>query len=299
MQPDAAEPPGRPDLRLAGVAAAVWLSALAGLYLSWRASAAVAGGAGIGTAAGGWWLVRRHVGRRSRAGWVVLAVLVGVFAGAGVTAARVAVRDAQPLAGLARERATLCVALEVDDDPRPVRTPTGRPAEVAVPVSLRELCGPPVVRVSARILVLAADPAWRTLLPGQRLTASGRLATARGGDLRAAVLSAAGPPRDVRAAPWVQRAAGSLRAGLQRACAPLPSDRGGLLPGLVVGDTSRLDPAVADDFRTTGMTHLVAVSGPNVGIGIVVAVPRIKGCKHGAREVFSQLRSLMVRVEGE
>ena len=32
----------RPDLRLAGLAAGAWLSALGGLYLSWRTGAAVA-----------------------------------------------------------------------------------------------------------------------------------------------------------------------------------------------------------------------------------------------------------------
>jgi competence protein ComEC len=32
-----------------------------------------------------------------------------------------------------------------------------------------------------------------------------------------------------------------------------------------VGDTTRLEPAVSDDFRSTGMTHLLAVSGLNDG----------------------------------
>jgi competence protein ComEC len=79
------------------------------------------------------------------------------------------------------------------------------------------------------------------------------------------VLSVSGPPDEVGVAPWSQRAAGALRAGLRRACAGLPAGPGGLLPGLVDGDTSGLDPAVATDFRSTGMTHLVAVSDANVG----------------------------------
>jgi competence protein ComEC len=118
--------------------------------------------------------------------------------------------------------------------------------------------------VSARALVLASNPGWRALLPGQRLEATGRLMPARGGDLRAGVLSVKQAPVLRGRPPWSQRAAGTLRAGLQRACEPLPDAAGGLLPGLVVGDTSRLDPAVEEDFRTTGMTHLNAVSGANV-----------------------------------
>src|SRR5439155_16218076 len=214
---------------------------------------------------------------------VALGVLVGVLAGAGATAARVAVRDAEPLAGLARHHAAVCLDLVVDDDPRPVRGAAGRPPEVAVPARLRAVCGPVALRQSARVLVLAGDPAWRGLLPGQHLTADGRLGPGRPGDLRAAVLVAAGPPRGVGPPSWPQRAAGRLRAGLQRACAPLPAERGGLLPGLVVGDTSRLDPAVADDFRTTGMTHLVAVSGANLAIVAGLVLGLVRWCRAGPR----------------
>src|SRR5690606_21399194 len=55
-----------------------------------------------------------------------------------------------------------------------------------------------------------------------------------------------------------------------------PDDPGGLLPGLVVGDTSALPSHVEDDFRATGMTHLTAVSGSNVAIvvGAVLLLAR-------------------------
>jgi competence protein ComEC len=132
------------------------------------------------------------------------------------------------------------------------------------------------VRVRARVVVLGADPAWRSLLPGQRVRVHGRLLPPRGGDLRAAALTVPGRPVPVGGPGWAQRVAGSLRAGLQRACAPLPDEPGGLLPGLVVGDTSRLDPTVAEDFRATGLVHLVAVSGANVAIvvGLVLLLAR-------------------------
>jgi competence protein ComEC len=127
-----------------------------------------------------------------------------------------------------------------------------------------------------RILVLGADPGWRDLLPGQRAAVRGRLLPPRGGDLRAAALAVPEPPAPIGRPGRAQRVAGTLRAGLQRACAPLPDEPGGLLPGLVVGDTSRLDPAVAEDFRATGLTHLVAVSGANVAIivGLVLLAAR-------------------------
>ncbi|SDZ26368.1 competence protein ComEC [Micromonospora pattaloongensis] len=284
-----------PDLRLAGLAIAAWLSALAGLHLSARAGATLAAAAAIAAlvtvAAAG----RRPpaVGRRwaaavgrarwaGRDGWarIVAVVLFGVVCGSAATAARIAVRDAEPLAALVREHATVTADLVVRDDPRPVAGAAGRPPVVLLSAQLSELrpegprTGP--VSVPARVLVLASHPGWLPLLPGQAVTVTGRLLPSRGGDLHAAVLSTDRAPVPRGRPSWAQRAAGSLRAGLQRACVPLPDEPGGLLPGLVVGDTSRLDPAVEEDFRATGMTHLVAVSGSNVAIviGLVLLLAR-------------------------
>lgn len=184
------------------------------------------------------------------------------------------------LAGIVAGGATVRAEMVVRDDPRPLARASGPPTYL-VAVDLEVITAEEAVpiRLSARGLVLGADPGWRGLLPGQRVVASGRLLAARPGDLRAAVLSARKPPEPIGRPSWAQRAAGVLRAGLQRACEPLPDDSGGLLPGLVVGDTSRLDPALEDDFRTTGMTHLTAVSGTNVAIllGAVLFVLRRAG----------------------
>ncbi|GAA1795526.1 ComEC/Rec2 family competence protein [Planosporangium flavigriseum] len=216
---------------------------------------------------------------------VVLGVLAGVVGGAGVTASRVALRDADEVTGLARERAAVHADLLVTDDPRPTRSTAGRSAQYAIAADLTRLrvADGPALRLSVRVLVLGADPAWQGMLPGQRVVVDGRLAPTRGGDLRSAVLTVPGGPRLVGRAPWAQRAAGRLRAGLQRACAPLPPEPGGLLPGLVVGDTTRLVQTVADDFRTTGMTHLLAVSGSNVAIVLGAVLGLARWCRAGPR----------------
>ncbi|GAA4462980.1 ComEC/Rec2 family competence protein [Phytohabitans houttuyneae] len=254
-----------PDLRLAGLAVATWLSALAALYMPVRGAivTAVSGAVAAGTVAAVMrWRALPH-------GWVVASVLLGVSCGSAATAARVATRDAAPIAALVREHARVDADLVVRDDPRPIRSLAGRPQTYLVAAHLRGVRpAEGAIAVRARVVVLASDPLWRDLLPGQRVTATGRLLPAGRGDLSSALLSATGPPIRHGEPSWAQRAAGALRAGLQRACAPLPDAQGGLLPGLVVGDTSRLDPAVDDDFRATGMTHLVAVSGANVAIVI-------------------------------
>jgi competence protein ComEC len=309
----AAGPAAGADFRLAGAAAGAWLAALACLYLpaagglgiavGAAASAAMVGSVGLvarGSAAGwgrfaapGSALGRgrfaapgsaagrgRDAGRR-----VATVVLLGAVCGAAATAARVATRESAPLSGLARNHATVHIELTIVDDPRPLPGPANRPYTVAVPASAGALldAGGSRVRLHARLLVLAGDPAWRGLLPGTPVRATGRLAAARGGDLTAAVLSVSTGPDHVGSAPWTQRAAGALREGLRRACAPLPPGPGGLLPGLVDGDTSRLEPAVAEDFRATGMTHLTAVSGANVAIILGAVLLLARWCRAGPR----------------
>ncbi|RKN42819.1 ComEC/Rec2 family competence protein [Micromonospora endolithica] len=279
---------GPPDLRLAGLAGATWLAALAGLHLTASTTGLVAvAAAGAGT------LVALHLagvlGRPStpvrRSGWALVAVLVGVVCGASATAARSAVRDAAEVRSLVEARAVVTAVLVVRDDPRPVRGVVGRPATLLVPSRSVSLTGADGRRVdvSVRVLVLASDPGWRGLLPGQRLTARGRLAPPRGGDLTAAVLNATGGPVRPATPPAAQRAAGVLRAGLQRACAPLPDEPGGLLPGLVVGDTSHLLPTVQEDFLATGMTHLNAVSGSNVAIVVGAVLLAARWARAGPR----------------
>ncbi|HET6212256.1 MAG TPA: ComEC/Rec2 family competence protein, partial [Micromonosporaceae bacterium] len=276
-----------PDLRLAGVALGTWLSAIAVLYGGVRVGLALAA-AGATVGVGVYLAVRRAV-RGSAVPWsvvpwgavpwgVVLGVLLGVVCGAAATTARVAVRDSPVLTGLAARRTAVHALLTVADDPRQLRGDPGRPATYAITAKLHKLVprdGVPI-RLDARVLVLANDPGWRSVLPGQSVEADGRLTKARGGDLRAAVLSTTGVPVLRGPPPWHQRAAGILRAGLRRACEPLPDGPGGLLPGLVVGDTSTLQPTIADDFRATGMTHLTAVSGSNVAIvvGLVLGLAR-------------------------
>ncbi|MFY1672648.1 ComEC/Rec2 family competence protein [Plantactinospora sp. WMMB334] len=286
-------PDRRPvDLRLAGLAIGAWLSALAGLLLGMGPTLLVVALTGAAALA----LTARMAGRRvpvsrrspvlavrglapvDRCGWVVVGVLLGVICGGAATAARLEVRDAAPISHLVEARARVSVELVVRDDPRAIRGAAGRAATYLLSARLVWVTGEERgrVRVPARILVLATDPGWRRLLPGHRVTAIGRLAAPRGGDLTAAVLSVGAPPVLLGVPSWPQRMAGSLRTGLQRACAPLPAEPGGLLPGLVVGDTSRLEPAVEEDFLTTGMTHLTAVSGSNVAVvvGLVLLLAR-------------------------
>lgn len=256
--------PGPLDFRLVALALATWLSSYALLHgrASWAATAA--GLAGGGAA----WLLWR--GRTRHRSWVGIAValLLGVVCGSTATGARLAARDADAIAEPARTHATVTVELTIRRDPRALHEAAGPPSWL-VSAWLHSITPQSTGRPSrhrARILVLSGHHAWQGLGPGQRVRATGRLSPPRGGDLTAALLSVTEPPELLGEPPALLQAASSLRAGLQVASQPLPDEPGGLVPGLAVGDTSELDPGLADDFFITGMSHLVAVSGTHVAI---------------------------------
>ncbi|WP_398900132.1 ComEC/Rec2 family competence protein [Streptomyces sp. 1114.5] len=123
----------------------------------------------------------------------------------------------------------------------------------------------------------AESEPWQRLLPSERLAVEAEVQPAgEGHDTEsAALLLVHGPPRQLAPPSLPQRIAGRLREGLRTATDGLPPDARGLLPGLVVGDTSRLPDDLEDAFRATDLVHLVAVSGANLAIvlGALLGAP--------------------------
>ena len=129
--------------------------------------------------------------------------------------------------------------------------------------------------------IRVADLAWveghaepPRLRPGDLVTVQGLLAPPRGdfgAYLRhrgyAAVLSVdrvayRGPSRSL-----LRRAANAVRGVFGRSLQRVfPPREAGLLMGLALGDTSRLDPRIEENFRATGLSHLTAVSGENLAM---------------------------------
>ncbi|XRQ03476.1 ComEC/Rec2 family competence protein [Actinomadura welshii] len=137
----------------------------------------------------------------------------------------------------------------------------------------------PRAAVRVPVLLIAYDVGWLRLTPSQRVRLHGRFVAPEDADLLAAVVIVRGPPTVLGPPSGMQRAAEHVRARLRAAVARLPPDQRGVLPGMVVGDTSRLDPALAEDFRTAGLTHLMVVSGANLAIviGAVLGLCRLLG----------------------
>ncbi|MFC5143809.1 ComEC/Rec2 family competence protein [Streptomyces aureoversilis] len=223
--------------------------------------------------------------RDPRRGIVVAlaAVLLCAVAGAAVAALHGAGVRRGPLPELARRQVDVAVEATVTADPRATR-PRARGAVHAAPAVVvgAEATEVTAGRVSTAVrtpVLLIAPPSWAGLLPSTRVRAEGRLAlpsgTAAGsGPPPAAVLRIGGgePPSVVGGPSAVQRVAARFRAGLRDATEGLDPDARALLPGLVVGDTSRVPEDLDDAFRAAGMTHLLAVSGSNLAILLAVLV---------------------------
>ena len=100
-------------------------------------------------------------------------------------------------------------------------------------------------------------------LPGQRFSASARVVKSK--EARVAALLIVDQKIQVLTKPsrWAA-ALGSIRTGLRNHSGD--GDAGALIPGMVLGDTSKQTPLFKDQMKRSGLTHLVAVSGANFAI---------------------------------
>ena len=207
--------------------------------------------------------------------WLLLAlVLVAVASLAALRGEQV---GGGPVAGLADDRAAVTATLRVTSDPRE------RPGRFAPYVVVRG-------RVSAVTgrgrtwqvdtpAVVIGDGRWADVALGSTVRATGRLAPADGD--AAALLSTRGPPQTLSRPDAWWRGAAAVRASMRASVEPRSAEAEALVPALVVGDDARVDEALASDFRTTGLTHLLAVSGTNLTllVGFLVLLARWVGVR--------------------
>ncbi|MEU3981225.1 ComEC/Rec2 family competence protein [Streptomyces sp. NPDC026672] len=211
------------------------------------------------------------------------------------------------------------VLMIVDEDvPPPVPTPASAPGAASASVSgptpasaLRAVPTPAPGATSASVLVPTLPSAprvapagrdgvvgWLGLLPSTRVRVSARLAPAgAGGDRTAAVLRVAEwpVPEVVDGPSGAQRVAGRLRAGLRAATDGLHGDARALLPGLVVGDTSRITPDLDEAFKETDLAHLLAVSGSNLTVLLALLVGPPGLARHAERRGLAPYLGVSLR----
>ncbi|MDO5534243.1 MAG: ComEC/Rec2 family competence protein [Propionibacteriaceae bacterium] len=235
---------------------------------AWAATALATSGERVGPA-----VVMLVAGAVALAGWhrsswflAAVAVVAGVCGVAG--GAHAVARASDPLTAVAQERAIATVELRVAGGGRLWAATGHRPAlwrgsaEVVVLEARgqRWVSGAPVEVAASGELAAA----WAAVPMGSVVRAGVRLGEPEPGSGVHAEVRAREPPVVVAEPDPVARVVGDLRRGLVEACAPLWPDARGLVPALVVGDTSGLSEDLQDRFKVTGLTHLTAVSGSNL-----------------------------------
>lgn len=262
-----ADRPG-PDLRLLVPALAAWAADVGLLWagvgrVGQLVVVAVTASASVGLVAG-----QRP---RTLAALTLATIALVVTCLAGHDAARVVGTIEQ----LAAEQASVLVEASVTSDPRPVRPRPGRRVDeqlVVVTLRVHVLQGRGQRSELDAPVLAVGDQRWLGLAWQQRIIAKGRLSPAEPGQDTIAVLRPTGAPEIVEDAPVAARAAGEVRARFRTATSHLPPDPAGLVPGLVIGDTSATPPDLTDAMTTAGLTHLSAVSGSNVAIVLAAAL---------------------------
>ena len=213
---------------------------------------------------------RRGLLRALAAVCAVVALLLGAAAG------HRAVRSAGPLDTFAVERAVVTVRGVVAAEPRPVTRGvaaraggegegSSAPVMSVVRLDVREVVGRGrVTAVRAPVLVIGRGPEWAGLRWHDEVAAVVRLGPAEPGDDVVAMATPKGSVRVLAGAGGVFAAADLVRERFRAATDSVWPDARGLVPALVVGDTSRTPPDLTAAMRETGLSHLSAVSGSNV-----------------------------------
>ncbi len=291
-RPPAAAGPGSRvglDVRLLVPALASWAT-LVGLQWAGASVVAIGSVAVAATSVGLGCVVaaKARIGERT---WI---------ASLGLTAAAIALvttccagqeawRSVGAVRDLASRRATVDVVATVASDPRPVRSrpirQLARGQQVVVRLDVHELTSRGKRRSVNSPVLAVADLQWLRLNWRERIRATGRLSPAQAGDEVIAVLRPRGPPVVVAQPPAIVRAADTIRDRFRAATAGLPSDPAGLVPALVIGDTTTTAPDLTEVMLESGLSHLSAVSGSNVAIvlGAVLGMARGLGLPRRAR----------------
>lgn len=261
------------DLRLAVPAVLTWLVAAVAVGLEpapslGSAAVAVGGALVVGILA---WRRRRRPGP---VGAVVLAMacVAAVLVSAGAQgASRVWLREC------AAQRATATVEGVVQSAPIPLAG--FGPTRYQVTVDVHQATVRGVTQTARGPVTVVGGPQWRDIGYGSEVRAQGRL-DRRDGD----VMLRSGDPPAVLSGPSPGVVA-EVHTALARVTADLSPQARGLVPGVALGDTARIDDDLDAALRATSLTHITAVSGSHFAIVISVIGGLVASARRPIRAV--------------
>ncbi len=267
------------------------VAAWAGAVVAVRVPLPVALLASAGAAAGAALAVLGVAPARRRAAWVAL-VLVLLVAALLLGAFRASSHRSGVVPDLAADGATVEVEAVVASDPRQVRGTFGSSTVLRLTVRHVEARGAAWRLRSPVTAWIRGDPP--ALRIGQEVEASGRLQVADDSATSATLSVSAISGRPDGDPAWWWDGAQHLREAISAAVAYRSPDVAALVPALVHGDDHALSDGLRDDFRTSGLTHLLAVSGTNLTllVGFLLALARPLGAGPRARVVLAVVATL-------
>ncbi|HKU31188.1 MAG TPA: hypothetical protein VJQ60_11930 [Arthrobacter sp.] len=204
--------------------------------------------------------------------------LPATFAMACLMAASVAAHaaaDSRPrehgaVAKAVESRGPVVIHAIITGEPRELAPDSPGPGRWAVEAEIIDLAANGMLNRSRTKILVTGGDGWGQVVPGQVIRTAGKLKPAWPGQVEAGVLAAStGPlPPDLQRRHEAEQDnpvnPAWLKEQFSAAAQWLSGDAAGLMPGMVTGDTSRLDESLETAMKTTGTTHLNAVSGETV-----------------------------------
>lgn len=201
----------------------------------------------------------------------------GLALGACSAGAHVWAITAEPIAGWSAARASASVIAVVNGEP--VTRSLGSAAvwqsatstDVRVATSAVAARGDEVL-VELPITLRVDDPAVIPA-PGTEIAVVGRLSPTTKSDIAAVLTMRSGSEPSVLREPGpIDTAASAMREGLRESLDGVDPNAAALVAGLSVGDESLQSDSLDEAMRSSGLSHLTAVSGGNVAIILAVVL---------------------------
>jgi competence protein ComEC len=217
--------------------------------------------------------------RRSVPAAVACVVLIGALAAGGLRAQSL---TTGPVAQLAAQKAVVGMLLRVTSEPTLFQSRMGWGDQVRFRGDVLQVEGRGQSWAMQQAVDVQAngDDAgrWVSVPVGSTVRLTGRLALAEVADGVAATVRPLTLPDTVSHPPWWLELVERVRGGLRDAASSLPGDQRSLVPALTLGDTSEVSTTVSQQFRATGLTHIMAVSGANLALLLAFVVLVTKRC---------------------
>ena len=225
--------------------------------------------------------IRRFSQNQVETRTLLLMILLGALLGTAISILRILPLTTGPIAQASQSNSVVSGIATITSDPivSQSKETLGWNDKKLLRISLRidsVITKGETFEVNVPVLAFITDPELISVaqqyIPGQRIKFSAKLSKAPAGKPFAAYIKLLEVPVLIESAPRYQMLASQLRAGLHESLRLSPESAQGLVPGLALGDSSALSPELAQQMKAAGLTHLIAVSGTNVTLLMVVVL---------------------------